>query len=151
MKEENVRGKFLLFLVFIIFTFIIDQISKLFALFIESPISLKIFSLRLVRNTGAAFGIFSENAAILGVVSIAVAIAIGLFVYYKKPTFVFPYALIVGGALGNGFDRLFRGAVIDFIDLGWWPVFNIADSAIIIGVSLLILSEFSDKKTTKPL
>lgn len=149
MKEENVRGNTLLVIALIVLT--LDQLTKIWAAGIDQSISLGFFSLRFVKNTGAAFGILQDAALLLGIFSVGIAISICIYVFYTAPQYIFPYALIVGGALGNAVDRLFRGAVIDFIDFGWWPVFNIADIAIVVGVGLLIIAESMQKKPTKPL
>ena len=65
----------------------------------------------------------------------------------KNMFFLIPCGLVLGGALSNLCDRLFLGFVIDYIDLRWWPVFNLSDSCISVGISLLLLeSIFSAKK-----
>ena len=90
-------------------------------------------SFTLVENTGAGFGLFRNQALVLVLISAA---AISFTVFYilkKKPVYCMPLALILGGAVGNLIDRLRFGHVIDFIDLHWWPVFNLADSSITIG------------------
>ena len=100
-----------------------------------------ILHLTYVQNTGAAFGIFKGQQFVFIVVSIGV-IAWVIWEILRNP--IIPAAtmwacgLILGGALGNLIDRVRVGYVIDFIDLRLWPVFNIGDSAITIGVSLLI-------------
>lgn len=97
------------------------------------------------ENTGAAFGLLRGRSAIFVVISTLAAVAIVLFrreIAKLKRSEQFAFALIMGGALGNLVDRVRRGgAVIDFIDVGIrdlrWPAFNVADSAIVIGVTLL--------------
>ena len=92
-------------------------------------------------NTGTAFGLFPNQTSILIVLSL---VAIG-FLYYFYRTHALPSRLLrlaiglqLGGAFGNLFDRLKDGAVVDFIDAGWWPTFNLADSSIVIGITLLL-------------
>jgi signal peptidase II len=97
-----------------------------------------------VRNRGIAFGLFTENATLLTVLTLA-ALCL-LIVYFARhsdrPLAWLPTGLLLGGALGNMFDRLYRGAVTDFIDLPLWPSFNVADMAITLGVlSLLYVIE----------
>jgi signal peptidase II len=97
-----------------------------------------------VRNRGIAFGLFSENATLLTTLTLA-ALAL-LLVYFAthtdRPLAWLPTGLLLGGALGNMFDRLHRGAVTDFIDVPLWPSFNVADMAITFGVlSLLYVIE----------
>jgi signal peptidase II len=93
-----------------------------------------------VRNSGAAFG-FAPAGATLFLIG-AVAVAVGLAVYVvRNPGDLQTDAvlgLIMGGTLGNGFDRVMFGTVTDFINVHFWPVFNVADSAISIGVVALL-------------
>ena len=123
-----------------------DQISKLWALRALEPVPqpfLPGLFLTLVHNTGVAFGLFKGNPFWLGVFSLAVGTA--LLVYLARvrsgwlPTLAL--SLITAGALGNAIDRLGRGWVVDFLDIGpgLWPVFNLADSFVVVGVILLLL------------
>ena len=94
-----------------------------------------------VRNTGVAFGQL-QNAGTIVAVVIAVAI-VALLVYFarnlSRPWIWLPTGMLLGGALGNVIDRVTEGAVIDFLKLPHWPAFNVADSAITIGVVVLVL------------
>jgi signal peptidase II len=141
---------------------VVDQLSKRWALdrlypndVIELVGSLQF---RLRFNTGMAFSGFSNSGAIIGVVAILIAVV--LVVIARKVTSVFQLMLIgimIGGALGNVIDRASRvgevkdnngtvaegfmsGAVVDFIDLQWWPIFNVADAAIVVGGIALALT-----------
>ena len=100
-----------------------------------------------VRNSGAAFG-FAPAFAIIFLVASAL-VAIGLVVYVaRNPGDLRSDAvlgLIMGGTLGNGFDRIVYGTVTDFVNVHFWPVFNVADSAISIGVVLLLAGYFLRK------
>jgi signal peptidase II len=93
-----------------------------------------------VRNSGAAFGFAPAGAGFLLIASVVVAI--GLLVYVARnsasPWSYAVLGLILGGTLGNGYDRIVYGTVTDFINFHFWPVFNVADSAISIGVVLLL-------------
>ncbi len=93
-----------------------------------------------VRNSGAAFGIAPAGAWLFLIASVVVSI--GLVVYVvRTPSQLWNDAvlgLILGGTVGNGYDRLMFGTVTDFINVHFWPVFNVADSAISTGVVLLI-------------
>ena len=93
-----------------------------------------------VRNSGAAFG-FAPAGAILFLFA-SIVVSIGLVVYVVRnpgtPWNDAVLGLILGGTLGNGFDRVVYGTVTDFINFHFWPVFNVADSAISVGVVLLI-------------
>lgn len=94
-------------------------------------------------NTGAGFGILQGQTGFLAVISALVVI--GVLLYYPKiekgPSQVL-FGLFLGGVIGNGIDRIFRGFVIDFINVGWWPSFNVADAAITIAVFGLIFVEW---------
>jgi signal peptidase II len=93
-----------------------------------------------VHNSGAAFGLVPAAAGIFMVASAVVSI--GLVIYVARtPTSLWAgvvLGLILGGTIGNGFDRLVFGTVTDFVNVHFWPVFNVADSAISIGVVALI-------------
>jgi signal peptidase II len=94
-------------------------------------------------NSGSAFGLFRGQPVVLAIASI---FAIGFIVYYyrmqsaRRPMARFTIGLLLGGALGNLTDRLRMGEVVDFIDVGPWPVFNLADSSIVVGMTLLVAS-----------
>ncbi len=92
------------------------------------------------QNAGAAFGLAQQGTTLFLFASIAVAAGLLTYVVRNRLT---PWSgallgLILGGTLGNGYDRLFHGWVTDFIALHFWPVFNVADSAISVGVVLLL-------------
>ncbi len=156
-KEDNLMCPFLI----AGFVVIVDQITKAIAVsnlkFSESlAIINKVFSLTLVQNTGAAFGLFKNQAAFFILISV-IAIIFIIFslskphakdsVQGKKAiTFYLPLALILGGAFGNLIDRLRFGYVIDFLDFKVWPVFNVADSCISFGAFLLFLTIIRGKK-----
>ncbi len=125
--------------------FIVDQVTKLLV-----RNNLRLYEswpeegpIRITRglNTGTAFGLLPDQTTFLIIASI---VAIG-FLYFFYRTQVrsdswlrFAIALQLGGALGNLSDRVFAGAVTDFIDVGPWPIFNIADSSIVIGIVILL-------------
>ena len=94
-----------------------------------------------VRNSGVAFGLFAGGGALLTVVTVAALVALGGFfaAYAHRPGAWIPIGLLLGGAAGNLLDRLRQGWVTDFIDLPWWPAFNLADIAITFGVLSLLL------------
>jgi len=123
----------------------LDRITKIIALGLLSPgdsISVipGIFHITLVLNNGTAFGLFKGMNAFFILVSVTVIACIILYVWKNRPLgFVWSliFGLILGGASGNLFDRIKFGRVIDFFDFRIWPVFNIADSCITIGMILL--------------
>ena len=100
----------------------------------------------LLRNTGSAFSLFQAFTPFLAVVAIVVAVVLVRTVRRTRDTLmVVGLSLVLGGALGNLSDRFLRapgflrGHVVDFVAVGWWPVFNVADSCVTIGAILLIL------------
>ncbi len=115
------------------------------------------FNIVMAWNTGVSFSLFSNSGEYMPYILIAVALGITLlFAIWMMRTqshlFGICYALIIGGALGNVLDRARFGAVIDFLDFhikGYhWPAFNVADMAVVSGVTMLIIvSLFFDKKT----
>ncbi len=112
------------------------------------------FNLVHVWNRGVSFGLFSsfEYSHILFSCIVALILLIMLLWMYKNPKPYLNYALafIIGGAIGNLFDRIKYGAVADFLDFHLasyhWPAFNIADSFVFIGVVMLLLEDFFTKK-----
>ena len=130
--------------------FIIDFISKLIIVNIlkvnESILVVKnFFYLTYVRNEGAAWSILSGKLPILVIISILIIGGIIYYLYKNKQTDIFKivaFSLILGGALGNLFDRVMYGYVIDFLDFYLfnynYPIFNLADSAVVIGAILLL-------------
>lgn len=93
-----------------------------------------------VRNPGIAFGLFSGGGLLLVLLAVAaMLVLVSVFaVHAGEPLAWLPSGLLMGGALGNLVDRVREGAVTDFIDLPRWPAFNLADSAITVGVIALI-------------
>lgn len=107
----------------------------------------RFFSITYTRNTGMAFGFFQSGS--LFFLALAVIASVAIIYYYRQiPTSAWlvriALGLQLGGAVGNAIDRLFRGYVVDFIHLYYephfdWPIFNIADSCIVVGVLLLVV------------
>lgn len=97
--------------------------------------------LTYVQNTHGAFGFFGTHPLLLALAALAVVLM--FYYWYRQDSATLlthiAFGLIIGGAIGNIIDRLRFHYVIDFIDLRWWPVFNVADSAISVGVGLLLL------------
>jgi signal peptidase II len=96
-----------------------------------------------VENSGIAFGLFSSATAI---VTLATAFAVGwMLVFFARsgsrhPVLPAALGLLIGGSLSNLVDRIRFGHVTDFLDFGWWPAFNLADSFIVIGVAILLVA-----------
>ena len=109
------------------------------------------FSIDYVKNYGAAFNLFSGNRIFLSIISIIVTIFLIYFIVIKKNIHnidLYSYSFILGGTIGNGIDRISKGYVIDFINLKFinFPVFNIADISINIGLILIIYGIIRNKK-----
>ena len=97
-----------------------------------------------VRNRGVAFGLFSDGGFLLVAIGVASVVALLAFfvTHSRRPLVWLPTGLLLGGAAGNLIDRTRQGYVTDFIDLPFWPAFNVADTCITIGVlSLLYVLE----------
>ena len=132
---------------------ILDQLSKIYInLYIHKLLNkdLIIFTIDFVRNYGAAFNIFNDSRIFLSFISLTSSIILIYFIFISENKFINKYALsfILAGSIGNGIDRILSGYVIDFIKLKFinFPVFNIADILINIGVFLLLVNYFSYKR-----
>lgn len=129
----------------------LDVISKLvvkhYLLLNQSKVIIKdFFSLTYVKNSGAAFSILDDNTFLVVIVSLIIILVLARYVYKNKDAKKIEkvaYSLILGGAIGNLIDRIFNGYVVDFLDFiffGYnYPIFNLADTFIVIGVILLII------------
>jgi signal peptidase II len=132
---------------------VLDQLSKgiilhTLALHDSIPVLPGIFHLTLVHNTGIAFGFFKEHSGLLLYLisgSLVLLLLWGVRLRRAHWLACLGLALILGGAIGNWIDRMRFGAVIDFLDFRVWPVFNLADSAISIGVGLYLILVFFKK------
>lgn len=103
-------------------------------------------TLTLLRNSGAAFSMATGYTWILTIIAlVVVAVIIRFSSRLRSGWWMLGLGLVLGGALGNLVDRLFRspgplrGYVVDFVSVGWWPVFNVADSAVVCGAVLLVV------------
>ena len=125
--------------------FVLDRITKsLVAAYVPYGTEVSavghLVSITNIRNSGAAFGFAPAGTAFFTIASIVVAIGLAIYVA-SSPGDLRTDAilgLIMGGTIGNGFDRLIFGTVTDFINVHFWPVFNVADSAVSIGVVALL-------------
>jgi signal peptidase II len=102
-------------------------------------------TLKLVRNPGAAFSMATGMTWLLTIIAVGVVIGvIRMSRRLRSPWWALGLGLVLGGAIGNLIDRFFRspgplrGHVVDFVSVGWWPVFNVADSAVVCGAILMI-------------
>ena len=152
--KKNIKLDKKLFIILITTATIIiaDQITKkLITHFLEFSQSISLINnflyLTLIHNYGAAFGMLQNTTSMLIWISV---IAIGVILYFyekipKKTSIIIYVSFILGGTISNLIDRIRLGYVIDFIDFGIWPAFNIADSVITIGAIGLIIYLFRKK------
>lgn len=100
----------------------------------------RVFRITHITNSGAAFGMFPDQGEFFIIIAVVVALAIVLY-YRYLPTgnwlVRLSLGLQLGGAIGNLLDRIRFGHVVDFVDIGFWPIFNVADLAIVTGVGIL--------------
>ena len=139
-------------------TFAADQLTKHLAReslrLGESWPATGFFRFTYGTNSGTAFGLFPDQTVLLTVASVA---AIGFIIYFHRThggrdwISKLTIGLLLGGAFGNLFDRVVAGEVTDFIDVGPWPIFNIADSSIVVGIAALVirLALWGDARTTQ--
>ena len=137
-----------------IFIVLIDQFTKYLIsynnrLFINKDFLL--FKLDFVKNYGAAFNIFSGSRIFLSLISIIFSLLL-IYLIFRKNTFnlfdLYAYSFILGGTIGNGIDRIYKGFVVDFINLNIinFPLFNIADISINIGFIFLLYNIFKNNR-----
>jgi len=139
----------------------LDQATKLyvdanFRLHESMPVIRGFFNLTYVRNKGAAFGILADNAVrIPFFITVSIVAMLGILWYINRirndqKLAVFSLSLVFSGAFGNLIDRVRLGEVIDFLDVFWqryhWPAFNVADSAITVGVTLLLIDMWREDR-----
>lgn len=144
-------------LIFTTIFFLIDIsskyiISKIVTLGNSIDIIKNFLRISYVKNTGAAFSILDGNTLLVTIIGIVIIIMIIWYLYKNKVNKMIDkigYSLILGGSIGNLFDRVCYGYVRDFIDIQIgeynYPIFNLADSFIVIGVILLLISAWRDK------
>lgn len=136
-------------------TFVIDQIIKSLSLvyLINIPIIPNILSLTYAKNYGIAFSMLKEKRIIIIAITI---LLISFLIYVLKKDYIsknkdtclvnIAFGILFGGILGNLFDRIVRGFVIDYINVSFFSIFNLADIAITFGVVLLIIDNIKESK-----
>jgi signal peptidase II len=157
-------NKWILFLPIVVGSLLLDQATKIaidrsLQLFQSIPVIDGLFSITYVRNKGAAFSFLANSSWRLPFfifVTIIAMIAILVSLYKMRDDqrlAVASLGLIFSGAVGNLIDRIRLGEVIDFLDVYWrshhWPAFNVADSAICVGVALLAVDMFIEDRREK--
>ena len=149
----NIKTK-LYFVSLSIFIVLIDQFTK-YLMFYNKKLFINkdflLFKLDFVKNYGAAFNILSGSRVFLSLISIIFSILL-IYLIFRKNTYnsldLYSYSFILGGTIGNGIDRIYKGFVVDFINLNIinFPVFNIADVSINIGFIILLYNIFKNKR-----
>ena len=144
----------LYFLSLSIFIVLLDQFTK-YLMFYNKKLFINkdflLFKLDFVKNYGAAFNIFSGSRIFLSLISILFSILL-IYLIFRKNTLnsfdLYSYSFILGGTIGNGIDRIYKGFVVDFINLNIinFPVFNIADISINIGFIFLLYNIFKNNR-----
>ena len=144
MSQEDETGKpwKIGYLLIIMSVVILDQLSKYLVKanhsFGSFPLIDNLIYITVVRNTGSAFGMFRNTNFILIIITIILIIfALNYLISSERKLLGTALSLIIGGAIGNLIDRIMLGHVLDFIDVNYWPVFNLADLSISIGTAIL--------------
>ena len=150
--KKYLNNKINYFAIILIFCFL-DQFSKIYINLNLNKLlnkDLLIFTIEFVRNYGAAFNILSGSRLFLSFISVISTIILSYFIFIRENELINKYGLsfILAGSIGNGIDRILNGYVIDFIKIKSidFPVFNIADIVINIGVIILMTNYFRYKK-----
>ncbi len=152
--------KYRLFTITAGLSLVLDQLTKIyvdnnFALSESYKVIANFFHFTYVRNPGAAFGMLADSPYRMPFfISVSIVASLGIIWYLRltaaeKRWQHFALGLIFSGAIGNLIDRIRYSEVIDFIDVHWynwhWPAFNIADSAICVGVTILLICSFHEE------
>jgi len=153
---ENPR--YLLFLPTLI-VIVIDQVTKILAVAkLEDREPIELFwtlQLNVTRNKGASFSLGTSYTPVLSIIALVAAIAIiYLSMSARTPLTLILFGVVLGGVLGNASDRIFRssnvfrlnGGVVDFIDFQWWPIFNVADMALVLGLPALLIVKLREQE-----
>jgi signal peptidase II len=161
MRGKTVSARYRLLAIITAIIIPLDQLSKIyieksFALHESITVIENFFNITSVRNQGAAFGFLADSSFRKPFfISISTIAGLAILWYLHQlqddhKNYVIPLSLIFAGAMGNLIDRIRLGEVIDFIDVHWfghhWPAFNVADSAISIGVALLLFFMWLQEK-----
>tara|TARA_B100000902_G_C27285935_1_gene904426 strand:+ start:234 stop:722 length:489 start_codon:yes stop_codon:yes gene_type:complete len=160
MIVKNLNKSFLINLLLISLIFLIDRISKIYVIYIDKKFlgseifSSKFLNIHLIWNKGIAFGLFSFDSNdyynFLTFFIFLIILIISFMIFTSEQKKKYALIMILSGAIGNFYDRIFYRAVPDFIDFHignfHWFIFNIADIFITIGVIFMILMEFIEVK-----
>ena len=160
MKLKNIFSKFYIQAILVLFIFLLDRISKLIIINLDKNslyneiYSSKFLNIQLIWNEGIAFGLLSFDESyfynILTLLIFFIILALIYMTIKSEGLKKYSYTMVIGGALGNIFDRVLHNAVPDFIDFHignfHWFIFNVADIFITIGVLFMIIIELTNKK-----
>ena len=155
-KMKNSKSRKIKLITFSIFIILIDQISKFLVLKIIGFDSSKniipnILNFTIVKNKGAAFSLFSNSTTFLTILSVFASFLLIIFILKSPPRSYWNslgLAYLLGGTIGNGIDRLFKGYVIDFFEVLPinFAIFNVADISINISIIFFLIDMFVNKK-----
>ncbi len=134
----------------------LDQLSKWWAVNVLDMRTIELVGslrLRLTINYGSAFSLADGRGPLISLLAIVIVVfLLRSGRHATSPAMAITIGMVLGGAIGNLLDRAFRpgdgflgGGVVDFVDLQWWPVFNLADSAIVVGAIALFLLQWQDE------
>ena len=163
MIEKNLRKSFIIYSLIVFSIFLLDRISKIYVIYLDKKFlgseifSSKYLNISLIWNEGIAFGLLSmSDSKLYNFISILISMIILVIIFMIfRAEGIKKYALlmILGGAIGNLYDRIIFGAVPDFIDFHigdfHWFIFNFADVFITVGVFFMILIEFAGNNKHK--
>ena len=160
MTQKILRTNFIINSLLVFSIFLVDRLSKIYVIYLDKKylgseiFSSKFLDINLIWNDGIAFGLFSfDDKMLYDILTILILIVIIVLIFMtlgSQGTKKYSLLTILGGALGNVFDRLFYRAVPDFFDFHagnyHWFIFNVADIFITLGVIFMILLEFFGNK-----
>ena len=163
MIIKNLGKNFIINLSLVLLIFLLDRISKIYVIYLDKKflgselLSSKFLNIRLIWNEGIAFGLLSFNETIfynaLTFLILIIILIIFFMVCKSNGIKKFSLMMILGGAIGNVYDRIFYGAVPDFIDFHignfHWFIFNVADIFITLGVIFMIIIEITGNNKNK--
>lgn len=139
-KDVSVKGYQEIFIIIILL--LIDRLTKILAVKLSEPIDYGFLEFVYVLNTGAGFSILENMNGLLTIIS---GLAIILLIYYRKFIPKISFIAIISGTIGNFIDRIFSKGVIDFINFKFFPIFNVADTLIFLGVVYWIILIIREK------
>ena len=163
MIEKILRNNFIISSLLVILIFLLDRLSKIYVIYLDKKflgselLSSKFLNIRLIWNEGIAFGLLSFNETIFynALTFLILIVILIIFFMLSESNGIKKYSLmmILGGAIGNIYDRIFYKAVPDFIDFHignfHWFIFNVADIFITLGVIFMIIIEITGNNKNK--